>query len=294
MLRRILKPWFVWRPRQIALRILRAAKAVPSGYRSLHTAWGATIAADPSKTIGHSIWTTGVYDLSVSEALARLIRPGDLVVDAGANIGYMSVLAAAATGPTGHVLSFEPNPDLFHVLERNIGSRLDNYAPIQAYGIALGASGGTAELVLPSEMSANDGLAFIGRSTTAKDRRVQVAISTLDEILADRFVGVLKLDVEGYEIEVLRGASRALSEGRIRDIVFEDHQGQDSEVCRFVRRHEYAVYSISWDLGGLRIEDLDRGKRSADYEAQSFLATRTPRRSLPLGNRRGWRVLKKM
>ncbi len=47
----------------------------------------------------------------MSEVLARLIDPGDTVVDAGANVGYMTVLAAAAAGPTGRVVAFEPHPE---------------------------------------------------------------------------------------------------------------------------------------------------------------------------------------
>ena len=59
---------------------------------------GDGVLADSTKTIGQSIRTTGLYDLAVSEVLARLIDPGDTVVDAGANVGYMTVLAAAAAG----------------------------------------------------------------------------------------------------------------------------------------------------------------------------------------------------
>ena len=80
---------------------------------------------DPTRAIGRSIVTTGLFDLAVSELLARLIDPGDIVVDAGANVGYMTVLAATAAGRSGRVLAFEPHPELFAVLCQNAGYAME-------------------------------------------------------------------------------------------------------------------------------------------------------------------------
>ncbi|MBA4018989.1 MAG: hypothetical protein C0483_17610 [Pirellula sp.] len=292
MLHRLLKPWFIWRPRQILVRMARAWTPTPSGYRPLRTAWGATVVADPTKAIGHCIWTTGIFDLSVSETLARLVRPGDLVIDAGANVGYMSLLAAAAAGPTGRVLSFEPNRELLQVLSKNLGGAGKDYAPIERFDSALGSAIGTAELILPSEMSNNDGLARIGQPSTASDRRQEVPITTLDSVVQQREVGVLKLDVEGFELHVLQGASRCLSEGRIRDIVFEDHKGAQSEVCLFLRQQGYKLFSISWRVLRLSLQPAEQGESTSAYEAQSFLATRSPQDALARCGSPGWRVLR--
>ena len=130
ILGRLWKPWFVYRPSQILRRLRPPALDRSSQYPAIETAWGLQIHAHPSRAIGHCLLTTGVFDLAVSEVLVRLIdgrRPGraplqvvlgsartaprpdgagPLVVDAGANIGYMTVLMAAAAGPRGRVLSF--------------------------------------------------------------------------------------------------------------------------------------------------------------------------------------------
>ena len=119
-IRDLTKPWYVWRPWQLARRVHRKWMGPPDGYRLLRVAWGVSLRADARMVIGHSIQTTGIYDLAVTEALARLIRAGDTVVDAGAHVGYMTTLAGLAAGPTGHVTSWEPHPELFKVLERNI------------------------------------------------------------------------------------------------------------------------------------------------------------------------------
>ena len=91
--------------------------------------------ADPAKMIGRSLFTTGIYDIAVSEVLARLIAPaGDTVVDAGANVGYMTLLAGVAAGSSGRVLSWEPHPELVSVLQSNVA--------------ALNARGGAADITI--------------------------------------------------------------------------------------------------------------------------------------------------
>ena len=119
-IRRLMKPWYVWRPWQLARRVRVAWMAPPDSDRALRVAWGVSLRADPRMTIGRSIQTTGLHDPAVTEVLARLIRAGDAVVDAGAHIGYMTILSALASGPSGHVVAWEPHPELFAVLERNV------------------------------------------------------------------------------------------------------------------------------------------------------------------------------
>ena len=83
---RLMKPWYVWRPWQLARRVRVAWMARPDSDRALRVAWGVSLRADPRMTIGRSLQTTGLHDPAVTEVLARLIRAGDTVVDAGAQI----------------------------------------------------------------------------------------------------------------------------------------------------------------------------------------------------------------
>jgi hypothetical protein len=142
LFRRLYKPWFVYRPSQLARRLAFAMSPPAPGYRSFPVAWGASILVDPSKAIGRAIVTTGVYDLAVTEAIARLARPGDTVIDAGANVGYMTVLAGLAVGPGGRVIGFEPHPELFEVYRRNVEAarRALPSASFEIHKSALGAS----------------------------------------------------------------------------------------------------------------------------------------------------------
>ncbi len=161
MLSDLAKPWYVWRPWQLARRASAALRAPRSGYTPLPVAWGISVIADPAKMIGRSLFTTGIYDLAVSEVLARLIAPGDTVVDAGANVGYMSLLASVAAGRSGHVSWWEPHPELFSVLQQNVAawSCEGGASPrIAARNTALGAEAAYADLIMPAHMESNDGV----------------------------------------------------------------------------------------------------------------------------------------
>ena len=95
------KPWYFHRPGQLLRRLWSGLVGLPSAPVVVLLPWGVELEVDPRETIGRAIWTTGIYDLAVSETLFRLTRSGDLVVDAGANIGYMSGLLAVRAGVTG-------------------------------------------------------------------------------------------------------------------------------------------------------------------------------------------------
>lgn len=272
------KPWFIYRPWQIVRRLTFRPT---SGYRHLPVAWGPGLIALDDEHIGLCLGTTGIYDLAVSELLLRLIHPGDLVIDAGANIGYMSALARAAGA---HVIAFEPNPELLPVLRQNVGPDVD------VRPVALGARCGNAALVLPDPAAHNNGL---GRLGSLKDpRAISVCVETLDAVLEGRSAAILKLDVEGAEGAVLEGAAAALHDRRLRHVVFEDHRGQDSDVMSLLEGHGYAIYSIGWRLTGLVLGDRRQPQSHASYEAPSYLATQAPASVIAACAKRGWRALR--
>ena len=293
MLHRMWKPWFVYQPAQLGRRTLLAFRSPEAGYRSLRTSWGIPIIADPSRTIGRSILSTGVYDLAVSEALARLIEPGDTVIDAGANVGYMTVLASVATGPTGRVLSFEPHPDLFAVLQHNIAAVRERFhiASTELHQSALADQPGTTELHMPPGFGSNDGIARIGESPMAGCQSVAVRAETLDQSLGNDSAGVLKLDVEGFEPQVLRGSTKALAEHRVRHIVFEEHTIDGSDAVRILRSAGYQVFSLGWSMRGPTVQPVEAGSLSHRYEAPSFIATLEPDVLHDRIRPRGWLVL---
>jgi FkbM family methyltransferase len=239
--------------------------------------------------IGRSILTTGIHDPAVTEILARLIDPGGVVVDAGAHVGYMTVLAALATAPDGHVFAWEPHPQLFAVLQQNVAAVPS--ARITLRNAALGGVHGHGRLVPSDEQDLNDGTSHLERDDAVSARSIPVIIETIDDVVGVTQIDVLKLDVEGAECLVLDGASQALSARRIRHIVFEEHGGPDGEVVRLLQSMGYAIFAIGWSMGGLKLGPLESGPLAPSYEAPSYVATLTPGAVRTRCAKRGWLTL---
>lgn len=139
-------------------------------------------------------------------AWRRLLRPGDLFVDVGANVGGYA-LWAADSGAT--VVAVEPDPDAAARLRENIA--LNPFA-IEVRECALAAEPG--RMRLSTGHGAMNHL-ILGDGPTTGTTTVDVAVTTLDELLGDRSAAGVKIDVEGAERIVLAGAHRALSQRRI-------------------------------------------------------------------------------
>lgn len=293
MFHRLWKPWFIHRPTQIWRRARAAMRPPQPGYRALMTSWGIALTADPSRTIGRNIVTTGLYDIAVSEALVRLIVPGSTVIDAGANVGYMSVLMALAAGPEGKVVAFEPHPELVKILQTNVQSAAQQQAiaPIDVHEAALGETAGTAELIIPDAFGGNDGIASLVDEMVGPGRRVQVTLVTLDQVIGDAEIAVMKIDVEGFELQALRGGIEALRAHRIRHVVFEDFHAGESQVMRLFESLGYRIYEIGWTVERLALAPFGSKSVGNVNEAPNFVATIDPEALLSRCAASGWKVL---
>jgi FkbM family methyltransferase len=152
------------------------------------------------------VYILGEYEPEVSDAMRRLLRPGDLAVDVGANHGWYSVLMGAAVGPSGRVWAVEPLPPLLAELRRNVD--LNDSLPIEVKEIALGAEDGELEVHLFEGLPHGHASA----STLGRDdyESFKAPMKTLDGIAGDERPALIKIDVEGGEREVLRGAQQVL------------------------------------------------------------------------------------
>lgn len=156
------------------------------------------------------------YEPDEVAVLERHLKPGDVFVDVGANIGYLTAVGASLVGPSGQVHSFEPVPEYFHRLE-SVRAANPGYA-IHANPVALGDHAGTAEIAVAADgnIGWNTMVPGLLEGDAARSRH-RVPIQRLDEYLAQRRitnVALLKVDAEGFELPVLRGASGFLELAR--------------------------------------------------------------------------------
>jgi FkbM family methyltransferase len=276
-----------------------ALRDTPSAeYQRVRAAWGIEMLACPAEHIGRCLSTTGVYDLAVSELMFRLVQHGDVVVDAGANIGYMTLLAAVAAGPRGRVIAFEPNPHLFPILRQNIETARQHLAMarVELRQTALGEHKHNTALVLPDPSAGNNGLSYIPAEPISRERveTVTIEVETLDAVLDGQNIAVAKVDVEGYERQLFEGAASALGSHRIRHLVFEDHDGIGSAAATLLADAGYTLFSIGWSMRRPLLAQVRAGQSlSQSYEAPSYLATVDPNAALSACRPSGWLALRR-
>jgi len=140
------------------------------------------------------------------DALQRIVRPGMTTLDVGANLGLYTVLLSRLVGPTGRVIAFEPDPHHFALLSKNCA--LNACANIEAHNLALGSASG--RLALHKEIL-NSGNNFLGYGSIRSGSEVEVDVVSLDEFLPALRPDLVKIDVQGWEVEALRGMRRMLA-----------------------------------------------------------------------------------
>jgi len=155
-------------------------------------------------------WTYPGYRRDEEAFIASLLRPGDNVIDVGANVGSVTCAAAAAVGPTGTVVAIEAHPRTAACLRRNV--RLNDFQNVTVIQTAVDERPGIVQF---ESRSADD------KNAIAPDSRgISVAANRIDSLdLGAARYRLLKIDIEGYELPALRGATDVLA--RVDAIWFE-------------------------------------------------------------------------
>ena len=151
-----------------------------------------------------------VYEPDVWHHLMQSVRPGDVVADVGAYIGLYTLAMGRRVRPGGRVIAFEPEPDTFVDLERHVA--LNSLSDVvEPYEAAVGVKDG---LVAFAPGRGSESRVITDSGTLAE--KLNVRAVRLDSHLGDGRLDILKIDVEGYEEAVLRGAERTLRDPRRR------------------------------------------------------------------------------
>jgi len=155
----------------------------------------------------------GTLEPPVQEALRRLLAPGDVFYDVGANVGFFTLLGARLVGPQGRVVAFEPVPACARAVAHNIA--LNDFAQAEIREEAVGAANGRAQLLVVGEASWSH-LASTGRHADVRDE-LDVTVVAIDELVEAGAIpppDVLKIDTEGAELQAIAGMRRTIERHR--------------------------------------------------------------------------------
>lgn len=202
-----------------------------------------------AEPIGFHLLIDGVYEHLLLDFLVRYLRPGSVVVDAGANIGTFTLPLSSVVGEKGKVISLEPSPEIFNYLEKNL--KLNCIRNVDALNLAASNSTG----VKPFYESPIDRYGMGSFIHQFHDNPIQVKTKTIDDILADtnvNTVDLLKVDVEGHEIMVFQGAEKLLTSNMPPLIVFEfcdwaeegNTDGKIGGSQEYLRNLGYKIYKL--------------------------------------------------
>lgn len=187
------------------------ARKLSAGPIACTTRHGVDIVIDPlnDRGVEDSIFRTGTYEPGTLHVINHVLKAGDRFVDVGANVGLMSLVAARRVGPTGRVDCFEPLPEIRQLLQASISiNKLKN---LTVHPIALGSNESIA--TISRHLEVNRGSASLAWAGETSDQ-LEVRIARLDDVLPDSRThppAMIKIDVEGWEFEVLKGSIGQLS-----------------------------------------------------------------------------------
>jgi FkbM family methyltransferase len=233
---------------------------------------GVTYDLDLSQGIDFAVYLGGIYERSTARALTKLITPSALVLDIGANIGAHTLRLAKLVGPHGRVLAFEPTDFAFGKLQRNLSLNPSLASRVSSFHCFLAGNG---EAAVPDAIYSSwplVGGTELHAKHLGREMRTDLAKArSLDSVLAENAgcsVQLVKLDVDGYECQVLRGATQLLRVDRpifvmeLAPYVLEERGSSLAELLSFFVPNGYELYS----------EEADKRLPSNADELQGLIA----------------------
>lgn len=217
----------------------------------------------------------GTYERDYVNTFCQTVREGDTVLDVGANVGYFSLLASRKAGARGVIYAFEPAPKTYGRLLRNL--RINQIENVVALELGLSDMEETLRLRIPKENPAEASIASQASSEVLIGTRYAVNLVEVKLMPFDKFYGerrmrgidVVKIDVEGSELKVLRGMNMALRSNpnvilfvEISPLLIELLDGKTVELVHLLREcgfvDAFAVNkNIHIDLVGLDDQAID-------------------------------------
>jgi len=180
------------------------------------------------------------YEPYETQLILRQTRPGDVVVDVGANIGYYTVLLANKVGNTGKIYAFEPDKTNFEILRKNV--EVNNLKNVETINAAVGSKVGKLKLH-KSKDNLGDHKLYGSDGETE-----EVKIIKLDDFLKNKKIDLMKIDTQGWEPEVIEGAKNIIN--RNKPIVFLEYSPASYKIAKLdgqkMMRFLQRIYPKIW------------------------------------------------
>jgi FkbM family methyltransferase len=192
---------------------------------------------------GAQAWSvmTGTHEPQVYEALRRTLGPGGVFIDVGCNVGYTALLAAGIVGPSGRVVALDAQREC--AAATRVNARLNGLAQVEVLHSAVAGHSGEEEVIVTQDPLWTR-LASVGEHPL-EVRRDRVPVTSLDD-LATRLnltaIGVVKIDVEGAELDVIAGMARVLAEQR--PFVIAEMHDRNEEFAQALEAAGYRVVNL--------------------------------------------------
>lgn len=212
------------------------------------TRFGFKINLDPifDKNIENVIYERGVYEQGTVSVLQDFLKAGDTFVDVGANIGWLSLVGADRVAKNGKVYAFEPVPTTFDILKSN--KKLNEFSQIELNQFALGNKEET--LTIYPEKENRGGASILNHHS---EKGVDIEVKKLDNLIINSTINVIKIDVEGFELDVLKGAIETIKKDNPKLII-------EHSIDRNNTAEQFEIYNWLLDLGIYKIYKLMNGK----------------------------------
>ncbi|NES66830.1 MAG: FkbM family methyltransferase [Okeania sp. SIO2D1] len=154
----------------------------------------------------------GIYELPIQEAMQKYLRSGDVFYDIGANVGFFSTIAGKLVNDSGQVYAFEPAPANLYAIKHNI--QLNGFSNTEVLEKAVSQKSGKGELLL-GNYSGSHTLSTTDKSSNHKKyhSRISVDIISIDDLIEQQAIkppSVVKIDVEGAELDVIEGMCQTI------------------------------------------------------------------------------------
>ncbi|WP_120501777.1 FkbM family methyltransferase [Roseovarius sp. EL26] len=232
--------------------------------------------------VGRSMKYFGDLDPKVSDIIDKVVREGDTCLDIGANLGLISVRMSDRVGRTGQVHAFEPQPEMIGHL-RETFSRLA-HGNVTLHDIGLGRSADTLQLTVPQ---GNAGAATLTSKGFQNSDTIEVDVRSLDSVAQEYSIGpvsLVKIDVEGFEAEVVAGGAEFFRDVAPSVVIFEERlphdQGQLPPSLQLFHDLEYEIFALPKVLFATKIVPIHDCAQAHDYVAVSKTAPQEVRRRL--------------